>query len=103
MVNISNIYFNDEFLIPLDKNFDKEFNILFNDFLVLIAKINNWEYNYINIKIKEFLKKHNIKFPVLGKPIRYILTNNYDGPSITDIFMILGKSKSLERLNKYKF
>ena len=42
------------------------------------------------------------KFPILGKPVRFILTNNYHGPSITDIFMILGKRNSLERLNKYK-
>ena len=64
--------------------------------------INNWEHDFINCEIKEFLKKNNIKFPVLGKPIRYLLTNNYNGPSITDIFMILGKYHSLERLNRYK-
>ena len=52
--------------------------------------------------IIEFLEKNNIKFPVLGKPIRYLLINNYNGPSITDIFMILGKRKSIERLNRYK-
>ncbi|MFL2543091.1 MAG: hypothetical protein ACJ0RC_00910 [Alphaproteobacteria bacterium] len=64
--------------------------------------INDWEYDYINLQIKEFLKKNNIKFPVLGKPIRYLLTDSYNGPSITDIFMILGKDNSLERLNRYK-
>jgi len=102
VVNISNIYFNNEFVISSKKNFPKEFNILFNDFIELINKINDWRHSYIDLEIKEFLKKNNIKFPVLGKPIRYILTNNYDGPSITDIFMILGKKKSIERLNKYK-
>ena len=63
----------------------------FNNFLILINSINNWDYDFINLKIKDFLKEHNIKFPVLGKPIRYLLTNDYNGPSITDIFMILGK------------
>ena len=64
--------------------------------------INSWEHDYIALQIKNFLKKNNIKFPILGKPVRFILTNKYDGPSITDIFMILGKKKTLERLNKYR-
>ena len=34
--------------------------------------------------------------------IRYLLTNSFNGPSITDIFMILGKDQSLERLKRYK-
>ena len=75
---------------------------MYNDFLELINNVNSWEYDFINSEIKEFLKKNNIKFPILGKPVRYLLTNNYNGPSITDIFMILGKKQSLNRLNRYK-
>ena len=48
------------------------------------------------------IKKNNLKFPILGKPVRFLLTNSYNGPSVTDIFMILGKQQSIERLNKYK-
>ena len=102
MTDIVEIYFNSEYFKPLDENFNEEFNIHFYNFLKLINKINKWEYNFINAQIKDFLKKNNIKFPVLGKPIRYLLTNNYNGPSITDIFMILGKKESLKRLNRYK-
>ena len=64
--------------------------------------INNWEYDNINLEITDFIKKNNIKFPILGKPIRYLLTNSFNGPSITEIFMILGKDQSLERLKRYK-
>ncbi len=46
--------------------------------------------------------KNNLKFPIIGKPVRFLLTNNYNGPSITDIFMILGKEQSIKRINKYK-
>ena len=102
IINISKIYFNDNIVISPNENFQNEFKDCFNDFLKLINNINNWEYDFINLEIKEFLKKNNIKFPVLGKPIRYLLTNNYNGPSITNIFMILGKQQSLERLNRYK-
>jgi len=101
MVEIAEIYFNKNFEISLNEKFQEEFNNCFSEFLNLINSIKKWEYEIINSKIKDFLEKNNIKFPVLGKPIRYLLTNNYNGPSITDIFMILGKNQSLERLNKY--
>ena len=102
MINIAKIYFNLNFETTKNEKFQEEFNNSFNNFLKLINSIKNWEYEVINLEIKHFLKKNNIKFLVLGKPIRYLLTNNYNGPSITDIFMILGKEQSLERLNKYK-
>ena len=41
--------------------------------------------------LNNFLNMKNIKFPILGKPIRYLLINDYNGPSISDIFLILGK------------
>ncbi|MDC0498877.1 glutamate--tRNA ligase, partial [Alphaproteobacteria bacterium] len=62
----------------------------------------NWEYDVINSEIKDFLKQNNLKFPIIGKPVRFLLTNNYNGPSITDVFMILGKEQSIKRINKYK-
>ncbi len=102
MIKISEIYFNDNFEVSLNENFQDEFNNCFDNFLKLIYNINKWEYDFINLEIKDFLKKNNIKFPILGKPIRYLLTNDYNGPSITDIFMILGKQKSIERLKRYK-
>ena len=102
IVNIAEIYFNSNFEILKNEIFEQEFNNCFNNFLELINSIKNWEYDVINLEIKDFLKKNNLKFPILGKPVRFLLTNNYNGPSITDIFMILGKEKSIERLKKYK-
>ena len=102
MVNIAEIYFNSNFETLKNEIFQQEFNNCFNNFLDLINSIKNWEYDVINSEIKDFLKKNNLKFPILGKPVRFLLTNNYNGPSITDIFMILGKDQSIERLNKYK-
>jgi glutamyl-tRNA synthetase len=102
IVNIAEIYFNTNFEILKNEIFDQEFNNFFNEFLELINSIKNWEYDVINSEIKDFLKKNNLKFPILGKPVRFLLTNNYNGPSITDIFMILGKEQSIERLSKYK-
>ena len=42
-----------------------------------------------------------IIFPILGKPVRYLLINSFNGPSISDIFVILGKKDSIDRLNQY--
>jgi len=102
MINIAEIYFNTNFQTLNNVNFQQEFKNCFNNFLELINSIKNWEYDTINLEIKNFLKNNDLKFPILGKPVRFLLTNNYNGPSITDIFMILGKEQSIERLNKYK-
>ncbi len=102
IINIAKIYFENTLDKKIDEIFQDEFNKYYKEFLEIINNINNWEYDNINLEIKEFLKKNNIKFPVLGKPVRYLLTNSYNGPSITDIFMILGKDESLERLKRYK-
>ena len=102
ILSIAEIYFSKNFSKYSDEKFLVDFNNIYNEFLELINNINKWEYDIINLEIKEFIKKNNIKFPVLGKPIRHLLTNNYNGPSITDIFMILGKTESIERLKRYK-
>jgi len=102
MIYISKIYFDNNFKLVLNEKFNTEFYKFYNDFLNTINNINSWDYDNIDWKIKEFLKINNIKYPVLGKPLRFILTNNYNGASINDIFMILGKKESLNRLNKYK-
>ena len=102
MINIAEIYFNSNFKTLENNKFQQDFNNCFNNFLDIINSIKNWEYDVINSEIKDFLKKNNLKFPVRSKPVRFLLTNNYNGPSITDIFMILGKDKSIERLNKNK-
>ena len=66
-----------------------------------MSNIESWTRENIQKNIEEFLKKNNMKFPVLGKPIRFLLINSYSGPSISDIFLILGKKDSIVRLNQY--
>ena len=102
IINISEVFFDNDFKLNLNVKFEKEFNNYYNDFIDLINSINIWENDEISLKIKGFLKANNIKFPTLGKPIRYILTNNYNGASINEIFMILGKKQSMKRLQNYK-
>ena len=79
----------------MNEKFDDNFNDLFKEFYNCILNIDNWNKENIQKNISDFLIAKNIKFPVLGKPIRFILINSYNGPSITDIFVILEK-----RLNR---
>ena len=79
-----------------------EFDSIFKEFLNLIGEINDWNRDNIQNVINDFLKNNKIKFPVLGKPIRFLLINSYQGPSISDIFVILGKKDTIDRLNQYR-
>ena len=78
------------------------FKKLTKEFLNLIAEIVHWNRDNIQNAINDFLKNNKIKFPILGKPIRFLLINSYQGPSISDIFVILGKKDTIDRLNQYR-
>ena len=98
---IIKIYYDDIFEIKNTKILDKKFNILLKDLLKNLDKIKIW--NNLNIEecINNFVKKNNIKFILLGKPLRLILINDQNGPPINEILYILGKENTFIRLNKY--
>ena len=82
-----------ELLIEFDKaeKFSPKFNEIYNDFISDISNIEIWESENIQNYISNFINSNKIKFPIIGKPLRFILINSYNGPSISDIFVILGK------------
>ncbi len=98
--NIADIYFDYNYNNNID-DFDEKFEKILHDFIINISKIEKWTRDNIQKNIENFLEYKNLKFPVLGKPIRFLLINSYNGPSISDIFDILGKKDSLDRLNQY--
>ncbi|RZO98753.1 MAG: glutamate--tRNA ligase [Gammaproteobacteria bacterium] len=55
----------------------------------------------IGVFLDNFLSKNNLKFPILGKPLRLILTGKSKAPSITDLIFLLGKENCLERIEKF--
>ena len=95
------VYFDENYKINETEKLSTEFNSNFKEFLNLIRQINDWDRDNIQNAINDFLKNKEIKFPILGKPIRYLLINSYQGPAISDIFVILGKKDTIERLNQY--
>ena len=55
----------------------------------------------IGIFLDNFLNKNNLKFPMLGKPLRLILTGRSKAPSITDLLFLIGKKDSVQRIDNY--
>ena len=47
------------------------------------------------------IKEQKISFASFGKPMRLLLTNNQDGPSLALIISILGKKNTFIRINNY--
>jgi len=99
--NSIKVYFDENYKINETEKLSSEFNSISKEFLNLITEINDWNRDNIQNTINDFLKNKEIKFPILGKPIRFLLINSYQGPSISDIFVILGKKDTIERLNQY--
>ena len=95
------VYFDENYKINKTEKLTSEFDSFFKEFLNIISGIDDWNRDNIQNVINDFLKNNKIKFPVLGKPIRFLLINSYQGPSISDIFVILGKKDTIDRLNQY--
>ena len=99
--DIANVYFDKDYKYNHKEKFSKDFDILFSDFKKNISNVKRWDKEIIEKTITNFIKEKKIKFPIIGKPIRFLLINSYQGPSISDIFVILGKKDSIDRLNQY--
>ena len=55
----------------------------------------------IGVFLDNFLSKNNLKFPILGKPLRLILTGKSKAPSITDLLFLIGKEDCINRIEKF--
>ena len=92
----------------LEPNFNKELisQIKIDPDLLLKFKKELNEVNFndkllIGVFIDNFLDENNLKFPVLGKPLRLILTGKSQAPSITDLLFLIGKDNCLARIEKF--
>ena len=80
---------------------DKAFDKIIEDFLILIESIQKWEINILDVEIKKFIDNKNIKFILFGRPLRLILINETNGPSISEILFILDKKNTIIRVKDY--
>ena len=102
ILNYIDIYFDKYFVLAeINDKFDQIFKDNFEYFKLEISELKDWSTKNLENFILKFLNEKNIKFPVFAKPLRFLLTKSYVGPSLSDIFFILGKKNSIERLNNY--
>ena len=64
------------------------------------TSIKEWNEYIIDQKLKDILNKLEIKFKELGQPIRLLLTNSLNGPSVAKVMEIIGKDLSLNKLDQ---
>ena len=86
--NIAKIYYDEEFKTILNNELDENFNIILKDFTKHLDLINVWSKDNLKNCINKFLELKKIKFAILGKPIRLVLTNLKEGPPINEILFI---------------
>ncbi|XP_057329003.1 probable glutamate--tRNA ligase, mitochondrial [Microplitis mediator] len=76
---------------------------LLKDLSTELMKIDNNDFHRNNLKIylKNFSTSNNLEFPKLMKILRSSLSGLELGPSVAEMMEILGKDKTLYRLNKH--
>ena len=95
------IYLNDNFKTTKHQLLNDNFNNLIKDFLQNLKELVIWTNESLEKNIKDYINDKKIKFSAFGKPTRIMLINTENGPSISDIFIILGKKDSIQRIKNY--
>ena len=55
----------------------------------------------ISQRLKNYIVENDLKFPQLGKPLRYALTGRTDAPGIAELIYLLGNEESKKRIEDY--
>ena len=106
--SLEDIYINSKFIYDYNNQINDIENIInsntktnIKDFYEEIKNLKNEDENKL-IEINEkVIKKNNIKFKDFGQPLRLILTNSSQAPSIKDIVKILGIRETVSRLKRH--
>ena len=95
-------FFNDDPELTLDLltsiQIDKD---ILEKFKEELEEVNFNDKLLIGVFLDNFLSKNNLKFPILGKPLRLILTGKSKAPSITDLLFLIGKEDCINRIEKF--
>jgi len=66
--------------------------------LMSLSQLSEWESQTIDTEIKSLIKKEGIKMQDLAQPLRVALVGKASSPGITDTLILMGKEKSLKRI-----
>jgi glutamyl-tRNA synthetase len=70
------------------------------EFTAGLDNVNDWTEAALEEYARGFAETHDLKLGKLAQPLRALLTGSTISPSVFDIMAVLGKSVSIERLNK---
>ena len=81
------------------KRFIKDKTILSN-IKDILDDIDDWNENSIDEVLREYQSKNKLSVPAVNQPIRIALTGSTKSPSLGLTLVIIGKNKSIERIDK---
>ena len=88
------IIINDEDLKLIDSQSKK----IINDYCSKVEKSTILNKEYLEIFLKDLIKKYKTNFKGIGQPLRIALTGSKYGPGIYDIILSLDKNEVIKRL-----
>ncbi|MCB0272499.1 MAG: glutamate--tRNA ligase [Bdellovibrionales bacterium] len=103
LAKLSSFYIQDEVVISKEdqlKFLTSDTKEPMQTFLQKIQSLNDWQHDALEKIFQETLTDHQLKFKSLGQPLRIILTASQFSPGIYDILEILGKDRSISRIQK---
>ena len=65
-----------------------------------LDNIDDWNENSIDDVLREYQSKNELSVPAVNQPIRIALTGSTKSPSLGLTLVIIGKNKSIERIDK---
>ncbi|XP_013193556.2 probable glutamate--tRNA ligase, mitochondrial [Amyelois transitella] len=74
---------------------DKE---LLRKLLEHLENVDRFEQDLLKNNLREFAVNNNVKFPMLMKMLRGLLSGLSEGPGVAEMMQLLGKGQSLERI-----
>ena len=105
---LEDIYDNSRFIFNFDGEIHDNKKILsknsfkyINEFYNELTKLKRYDEGQVIAISENIVQKNKIKFKDLGQPLRLVLTNAEQAPSIKDIVKILGVSETVLRLKNY--
>ncbi len=104
LIDNSEYFFNDPEIKDgsnFQKLITKDSIYLITKYLLVLEKIQNWNFESIENKSKDFIQDSQIGFGKLMKPVRFVLCGTLEGPSIFDIIMFIGREKTIFRLKNF--
>ncbi|XP_059049169.1 probable glutamate--tRNA ligase, mitochondrial [Achroia grisella] len=76
-------------------NFDRDLLI---KLIESLGEMERFDQEYLKDRLREFSSSNNVKFPVLMKTLRSVLSGLKEGPGVAEMMSLLGKAQSLDRI-----